>query len=86
MQHYKKTPSGIKERVDLLNNTMIHSKKLLKMGEAYVKNGLIAVDDLLDACVLAVCASSTESQMVSLPSIPEIDMLGYPMRIVYSKL
>lgn len=41
-------------------------------------------DDVLDACVLAVCArlAATTGRLASVPAVPQTDALGLPMRIV----
>lgn len=87
MQHPKRTDAGKRERGGLLS-TYVHAPESLiaALRRDHPKRA-VADDDVLDACVLAVCARlCVDGGIAALPATAERDSLGLPMEMVYPRL
>jgi len=85
LEYYKKTDNGIRERFSIL-------KKYYKDIESHANHRIekfnnreIAIDDILDAWILAVSASRGLLNLKFLPNNFEFDSMGLPMRIAIPK-
>jgi len=85
MDHYKKTPQGLKERLGLLKKHFPRSSAIYKAAlDRYLRKE-VGRDDILDALANAVTASQFNKNKASLPERPENDTLGLPMEVVYAQ-
>ena len=85
MAHYKKTPKGLEERLDLLKQYYPRSSSIYKAAlDRYLRKE-VGRDDILDALAVAVTASKLDKLEFALPENPEKDALGLPMEIVYAR-
>ncbi len=80
---YKKTQKGIEQRFTLLNSFNNFKKNPLDFAKNNFKRNDLAIDDVLDAWVLAVSASKGKSALNFFPKSYEFDMKGFPMRIAF---
>jgi predicted RNase H-like nuclease len=85
LKYYKKTKEGIKNRLKLLKSLTSFDKNPLEIAKRRFKRKDVAVDDVLDAWVLAISASKGKQSLRYLPSSYEFDEKGLPMRIAYPK-
>ena len=76
----KKNPDGIKERIKILSE---HLKGFEMFAEKAFEEFPNFKDDVLDSCVLALCAGF---DLEFIPKEPERDRFGLPMRIAYPVL
>lgn len=86
MKHNKKTPEGLKERLDLL--VLYDERAKTAFSDAVLRflRKDVARDDIIDAMCLAVCASNLPNRVVnSLPQKKEVDVFGLPMAVCYSE-
>jgi predicted RNase H-like nuclease len=83
LEDYKKTKNGMKQRLSLLNSVSDHGKKPLYFAKNNFKRNEVAIDDILDAWVLAISASKGKSALKFLPTSYEFDKKGLPMRIAF---
>lgn len=79
----KKTGEGISERIRILSNLQPDIEKSIEEALAFWPRSVMRIDDVVDACVLAVSARSSSARgMRILPETPPLDRCGLPMRIV----
>ncbi|TXT66480.1 MAG: hypothetical protein BAJALOKI1v1_290002 [Promethearchaeota archaeon] len=83
MNHYKKTTRGIQERIKLLKMISNWNIEPIKYVEQKFTKSELAIDDLLDAWILAISASFGKKQLKFLPKNYERDEKELPMRIAY---
>jgi predicted RNase H-like nuclease len=85
MDHYKKTPEGLKERLGLLKKHFSRASAIYKAAlDRYLRKE-VGRDDILDALTVAVTASQLDGKYeATLPQYPEKDTLGLPMEMVYA--
>jgi len=80
----KKSEQGIKERLQLLQtHCQIAEAIFLEAKQKYLRKDL-ALDDILDAIVLAITAASPIETIGAIPEIPERDDRNIAMEIVYT--
>ncbi len=80
----KKDKAGFEERRRLLKG---HVRNIDEVIEGALNSYLrkeVARDDIMDALVAMVVASTSEDDLVSIPSKPEFDLRGLPMEMVYT--
>ena len=85
--HSKKDATGVLQRLDLLSTFIDVTGQLfpaIRHSAGQMKG--VKVDDLLDACVLAVIARvSGQHGVESVSEIQQLDAVGLPMEIVLTK-
>jgi predicted RNase H-like nuclease len=84
MAHYKKTPKGLEERLELLKRHYPRSSAIYKAALGRYLRKHVGRDDILDALALAVTASKLDKNEATLPEYPGKDALGRPMEMVYA--
>jgi len=86
MNFSKKKSSGFDERIRVLRDSYIDTDKLVERALSQFRRKDVAKDDILDALVAALTARfGYENGLHSIPTNPEIDSRGLPMRMIYSK-
>jgi predicted RNase H-like nuclease len=81
MQHYKKTNEGIKERLSIIESFCENPNKILNKLSLQFSKEKAALDDILDAWILAISGSKGLSNLRFLPDKYEYDSEGLPMRM-----
>lgn len=84
MRHNKKTAAGRDERMALLRRFFPDADALRAEAAKRYQRRQVAVDDILDAMVLAVSASLGKSAYRTFPENPLHDTTGLKMQIVFS--
>lgn len=82
MTHPKRTLSGRRERLDLLESRAPGTSEVVDALLASTRRSDVAADDAIDACVLALVAALPPAQRENVPSEVPTDGVGLPMRIV----
>lgn len=82
MTHKKSKPEGFDERLEVLARHYPQTPSLVQSALSDFPRKDVARDDILDALVCAVVAS-TPGEWRTAPEQPEIDSVGLPMEIVY---
>ena len=86
-RHSKKTPAGQRERLRLLARHSGNARRYYRDAGGSFARKEMALDDLLDAMVLALNASlAGKSGLVSIPEKPEYDSKGLRMEMVTAAL
>jgi len=85
MQHYKRTPEGFQERVDLLQKINPSSKNFIEDSISSIEKSSADPDDIVDACVLSISAARGKSSLAFLPENYVYDAENLPMRMGYPK-
>jgi len=83
LQYSKKTAGGYAERMRTLASYDADAPPVVQSVAEATGGQEVAVDDVLDAVVLAYTARPGEGRLRSLPPDPPLDPKGLPMRIVY---
>lgn len=85
MEHYKKKPDGLSERLKLLKQHFPKSSAIYKAAlDRYLRKE-VGRDDILDALAIAIIASLMDDRHeTALPQNTEKDTLGLPMEMVYA--
>jgi predicted RNase H-like nuclease len=86
MTHYKKTPEGLADRLNLLKRLYPMSSSIYKAALDRYLRKQVARDDIWDALALAATASHLKKHEATLPEHPEKDALGLPMEMVYTRI
>lgn len=84
MSYSKKTAPGISERLAVLSKRFPGSEDIFRSASGEFKRRDLAIDDILDAMVLAITASSSPENLKTIPEFPDRDREHLPMEIVYS--
>jgi predicted RNase H-like nuclease len=86
MLHCKKSHEGRQERLAVLKKHLSRSEELFtRVSEKYLRKQ-VALDDILDAMVLAVASRVSEGRPLCLPENPPHDKHRFPMEIVYPSI
>ncbi len=85
MKHSKKCSAGFEERLTLLENHLSNGRDLTNRALIKFKRSDVAKDDILDALVGMVVASTFDNKLKTLPATPQLDSRGIPMEIVYTE-
>lgn len=80
MQHRKKLPAGHAERLAIIRQHSAQADEIIQSSMKKFKRSQCATDDVIDALVLAVCASFPA--LMSIPPQPPVDANGLPMRVL----
>jgi predicted RNase H-like nuclease len=83
LEHSKKTAGGYAERMRTLAAFDADAPPVVQAVAEATAGEQVAVDDVLDAVVLAYTATPGPGQLRSLPPDPPRDPKGLPMQIVY---
>ncbi len=84
LEHNKKTPKGLEERLEILIRHFPRSSLIYKAAlDRYLRKE-VSRDDILDAMALAISATNLSTRGVSLPEKSEKDSSGFTMEIVYA--
>jgi len=83
LEHSKKTAGGYAERMRTLAAFDPDAAPVVQAAAEAAGGADVAVDDVLDAVVLAYTARPGPGELYSLPPDPPTDAKGLPMRIVY---
>lgn len=83
LQHSKKKAGGYAERMRTLAESDPDAPVAVQSAAEAAGGAEVAVDDVLDAVVLAYTARPGLGELHSLPADPPTDAKGLPMRIVY---
>jgi predicted RNase H-like nuclease len=82
----KKKSSGFDERIRVLRDIYADTDELVERALSQFRRKDVAKDDILDALVAALTAKfGYENGLHSIPTNPEIDSRGLPMRMIYSE-
>jgi predicted RNase H-like nuclease len=79
--HYKKTEKGLKNRLNLIMDYCNCDSSFYESALKRFARKTVAKDDILDAWVLAICASFGKKNLRFLPENYKYDSTGLPMRI-----
>ncbi len=85
LDHYKKSKAGLAERKKLLIPYCKNSKTPIEIGLHQFKRSDVAIDDIMDAWVLAISSLKGRSNLRIIPEEFEYDSVGLPMRIAIPK-
>lgn len=83
MQYNKKTQEGFMERLEILTKFWKPTGQAITQAYFLCHKFDVALDDIVDALVLAIVASHPDSELVSIPQQPRIDHKGLPIEMVY---
>jgi predicted RNase H-like nuclease len=83
LEHSKKKAGGYAERMRTLAEFDPEAAPVVQAAAEAAGGADVAVDDILDAVVLAYAARPGPGEIHSLPPDPPTDPKGLPMRIVY---
>ena len=83
MRHNKKSPEGREERMSLLRRFFTAADTLVETARSKHPRKLVAIDDIVDALVLAVSARLGAGCYQSLLADPPLDAVGLPMEMVF---
>jgi len=83
MRHNKKTAAGRRERLVMLRRFFPDVERLLEHAATRYLRKQVALDDILDATVLAVTAKQGAGRYLILPARPARDAAGLPMEMLY---
>lgn len=85
LQTRKKSPEGREQRLTLLTQAIGNAHQLFDQAVDHYPRAQLQMDDILDAMVLAVMASCSETDHCYLPEPAPVDRYGIPMRIIYAR-
>lgn len=83
MNHYKKTPEGIEERLSILENNNDNCLTPIVIGSSKYKRTEMTLDDIMDAWIMAIRASKGRTNLQFIPENVQYDSTGLPMRIAF---
>jgi len=83
MKYNKKTPEGFKERFEILKAYWEPAEEALSKAVLWYGGKYVARDDVVDALVLAVTATHSRNELVSIPHDPPVDDTGLPMQMIH---
>lgn len=83
MAHSKKTGEGRAERIAVLRRFFPAADALFERAASGHPRRQVALDDIIDATVLAVTAKFGDRRYRTLPAHPPRDAAGLPMEMVY---
>jgi len=83
LNFYKKTKEGMNERLSIIKSNCKYKSSPLDIGLNKYKRKDLSKDDIMDAWILAIRASSGNSNLFIIPEYIEYDSTGLPMRIAF---
>lgn len=84
MGYNKKTTEGCEERLSVLAGYVPQASSIVESIARQLPRRVLAMDDIVDALVLAVTARLGYGKLVTLPANPPLDEIGLSMEIVYA--
>lgn len=84
MAQRKKDKAGFDQRLAVLQQYLQDADQLVESALRAYRRKQVAADDILDALVLLLVASTSDDALQTLPAAPEVDARGLPMEIVYT--
>ena len=85
MKHPKKNPSGFEERRHVLEKFLPNIHAIIEGPLQKYARYVVAKDDILDALVGLVVASTSDEKLKTMPPKPKLDSRGLPMEKVYTE-
>lgn len=85
MKHTKKRLPGFEERMKVLGKFILNIQAIVEGPLQKYTRSVVARDDILDALVGLVVASTSEEKLKTMPPKPKIDSRGLPMEMVYTE-
>ena len=83
MMHYKKTPEGFAERMELLESLYPRRRELFEECVGSYLRKDVARDDVVDAIAPAVGLYVSGGEVATIPEVPEVDSMGLGIRMTY---
>ena len=83
MVHNKKTSEGREERLTVLERYFPGARSVLQQAATRYLRRQVALDDIIDALVIAVVAKHGDGRYQTLPEKAQVDAKGLPMEMVY---
>lgn len=83
MQHKKKSKLGFEERLAVLCKSLPGANDLVNEVLTTYLRKEVARDDILDAMVALIVSCADESDLKTIPDMPEVDVRGLRMEMVY---
>lgn len=81
MEYNKRSLEGFQERMEVLQSFLPGVDSTVEELMVKYKRSVIARDDILDAIILAIAASTQEEGYIIVPEVPPVDSQDIPMRI-----
>lgn len=85
MRYAKKRLSGFEERLDVLHKFIPNIHSIVDGPLNKYARSMVARDDILDALVGLVVASTSDEKLKTMPPKPKMDLRGLPMEMVYTE-
>jgi predicted RNase H-like nuclease len=82
MKHNKKTQDGFKERIEILKKYWQPAEDAIAQAFLWYSGYRVARDDIVDALVLAIVATHSHKNLISIPQKPPVDDFGLPMQMI----
>jgi predicted RNase H-like nuclease len=82
MKHNKKSQDGFQERIEILKKFWQPAEEAIAQAFLWYSGYRVARDDIVDALVLAIVATHTQNNLISIPQKPPVDDFGLPMQMV----
>ncbi|GLI57413.1 hypothetical protein PM10SUCC1_29270 [Propionigenium maris DSM 9537] len=86
MKHNKRSIEGFQERMEVIEKFFPGADSTVEIFMEKYKRSVVARDDILDAIILAIAASSHREGYLTVPEIPSVDSHGIPMRIFIPRI
>ena len=85
IKHRKKDKAGFEERLKLIDQFIPNTRSLVEGTlNSYLRKE-VSRDDILDALVALIVASTSDDALKTVPETPSKDSYGLPMEIVFAK-
>ena len=85
MKHPKKKPPGFEERLHVLEKILPNIRTIIDGPLQKYTRSVVSRDDILDALVGMVVASTADDNLKTMPPKPKIDTRSLPMEMVYTE-
>lgn len=81
MEHNKRSLEGFQERLEAIEKFLPGAAFTVESFMKKHRRSVVAKDDILDAIILAIAASTQGEGYLTVPEVPPLDSHGIPMRI-----
>lgn len=85
MKYPKKKPAGFEERLQVLSRFLPDIEAIVNGPLNSYARSVVARDDILDALVALLVASTSDDKLKTMPPTPNMDSRGLPMEMVYTE-
>ena len=85
MKFSKKKSAGFEERMQVLGRFLPNIEEIVSGPLLSYRRSEVAKDDILDSLVALVVASTSDDQLRTIPTNPQVDSRGIPMEMVYTE-